>query len=308
MKKILIGAIGLFLLGGGIYFLLTVGNSSELEQDTEIEAEVTTTITKDTPDEQIYEVIGTSVEGRDIQAYRFGDGEKKLVYVGAMHGGYEWNSALLSYTLIDYLKENFEQIPKDVSVIVIPVANPDGLAKVVGTSERFKVADAPKFDYADELEITDPVVAGRFNANGVDLNRNFACKWQSEALWRDNVVGAGDTVFSEPEAVALRDFFLQEQPEAAVFYHSASKGVYASLCESDPLPSTIALLDSYSAASKYPRYEEYPYYEVTGDIADWLSTEGIAAVIVELETHEVIEWEKNLAGIKAMFSLYSELE
>ncbi len=306
MKKILTGAIILFLVGGGVYFLLTYGNSSESEQDTE--TEITTEITADTPDEQIYEVIGTSVEGRDIQAYRFGDGAKKLVYVGAMHGGYEWNSALLSYTLIDYLKENFGKIPKDISVIVIPVANPDGLAKVVGTSERFKVDDAPKFDYADELEISDPVVAGRFNANGVDLNRNFACKWQSEALWRDNVVGAGDTVFSEPESIALRDFFLKEQPEAAVFYHSASKGVYASLCEGDPLPSTIALLDSYSEASGYPRYEEYPYYEVTGDIADWLSTEGMAAVIVELETHEVIEWEKNLAGIKAMFDLYSDIK
>jgi len=303
MKKILIGAILLFLLGGGFYYVTKNTNTEDVAEEN-----VAAVITAETPDEQLYEVIGTSVEGREIQAYRFGEGETKLVFVGAIHGGYEWNSALLSYALIDYLKGNFESIPKDLSVIVIPVANPDGLASVVGTSGRFKISDAPKFDYADELEVTDPVVAGRFNANGVDLNRNFACNWQSEAVWRDNPVSAGSSEFSEPEAQALKTFFLKEKPDASVFYHSASDGVYASFCNGDPLASTIDLLDEYSAASQYPRFEDYPYYVVTGDIGDWLATQGMAAVTVELETHDVAEWEKNVAGVEAMFEFYSELE
>jgi hypothetical protein len=305
MKKTPIVIIVITLIACGIYFF---GKSFGMWGSVDIEQEIRTEVTLDTPDEELYEVIGKSVEGRDIQAYRFGNGEKKLVYVGAIHGGYEWNSALLSYALIDYLKGISDRIPKDLSVIVIPVANPDGLASVVGTSGRFNITNAPKFDYADELSVDDPVVAGRFNANGVDLNRNFNCKWQAEAVWRDNPVSAGSSAFSEPEAAVLRDFLLGEKPEAVVFYHSASNGVYTSFCDGDALPGTVELLTTYSAASGYPRYDDYPYYEVTGDAADWLSTQGISAVSVELETHDVAEWEKNLAGVEAMFSLYSELD
>ena len=298
MKNTIIAILGLALIGVAVYFLTDgfKGKDVELEPREEITVDEV-----NVP----YTAIGTSTESREIKAYTFGEGDKTLVYVGAMHGGYEWNSALLSYALIDYLQGNPERIPSDVRVVVIPVANPDGLAKVVGTSDRFKVSDAPQFDYADEVEITSIVVQGRFNANGVDLNRNFDCKWQPEAIWRTNKVSAGSSAFSEPEARALRDFLLKEKPEAVVFYHSASNGVFASFCEGDALQGTVDLLSAYSAASGYPRFDEYPYYEITGDVADWLSTQNIPAITVELETHDVAEWEKNLAGVEAMFKLYS---
>ncbi len=32
-------------------------------------------------------IIGTSVEGRAIESYTFGDGVTELVFVGGMHGG-----------------------------------------------------------------------------------------------------------------------------------------------------------------------------------------------------------------------------
>lgn len=255
-----------------------------------------------------YEVIGKSIEGRELRAYQFGTGEKSLVYVGAIHGGYEWNSAFLSYEIIDYLTANPDVIPSDLKVIVIPVANPDGLNKVLGTSSRFLAADAPQFDYASEISLDDTVVSGRFNAGDVDLNRNFDCKWQSDAIWRNYTVGAGTAAFSEPETRALRDFLTAKSPKAVVFFHSASNGVYTSFCEGDALPGTAKLLAAYSGASGYPRYDDFPYYETTGDAADWLSTLGIPAITVELSTHKVIEWEKNLAGIEATFELYSEVE
>ena len=291
MKKTLITILVLFVLGGVAYFLTTAYTKPEIVKLT---------------DTKSYEVIGTSVDGREIQAYRFGTGEHTLVYIGAIHGGYEWNTALLSYKLIDYLVDNPENIPNNISVVVIPVANPDGLAKVVGMGERFDATDAPQFDFADEVSINDLVVAGRFNANGVDINRNFDCKWQPKAVWRAETIDAGTTVFSEPEAIALRNFFISEKPKAVVFFHSASNGVYTSFCEDGPLQGTVELLATYSGASGYTRFDDFPYYEVTGDAADWLATRGIPAISVELETHSVIEWEKNLAGIEAMFALYSK--
>src|ERR1035437_4757164 len=49
-----------------------------------------------------YEVIGTSVQGRKIEAYTFGTGSKQIVFAGGMHGGYEWNAVTTAYDLIDY--------------------------------------------------------------------------------------------------------------------------------------------------------------------------------------------------------------
>ena len=157
------------------------------------------------------------------------------------------------------------------------------------------------------LSETRTIAPGRFNANNVDINRNFDCKWQPEAVWRNYEVGAGNTAFSEPESAALRDYFTRISPEAVVLFHSASNGVYTSFCENDALPGTVELLRAYSGAAGYARYDDYPYYEITGDAGDWLSTVGIPAISVELSTHTAIEWEKNRAGIEAMFELYSEV-
>ena len=59
---------------------------------------------------------------------------------------------------------------------------------------------------------------GRFNGQDVDLNRNWDCNWQPTGIWRDQVVNAGRSVFSEPETLALRDFFLA-QPVAVSYTH-----------------------------------------------------------------------------------------
>ena len=243
------------------------------------------------------EVIGTSVEGRDITAYTFGNGEKHLLFVGGIHGGYEWNSVLLAYEFIDYLEKNHESIPQNLAVTVVPSANPDGVYKVIGKEGRFLSSDAPK-DKKD-------TAVGRFNSNEVDLNRNFDCKWQPESTWQSKKVSAGTKVFSEPEAVAIRDLVLKLRPEAVVFWHSQANAVYASECEEGILPRTLTVMNAYAKATGYPAVDSFDAYEVTGDAEGWLASIGIPAITVELKTHETIEWEKNLLGIKALFNLYS---
>ena len=245
-----------------------------------------------------HEVIGRSVEGREIDAYTYGSGEKHLVFVGGVHGGYEWNSVVLAYRFMDYLKENLSTIPPSLSITVIPSANPDGVYAVVKKEGRISATDVP----AD----TGPVGTGRFNANDVDLNRNFDCKWKPESFWRNNPVSAGSAPFSEPEAKALRDFVAERNPDAFVFWHSQSDAVYASECEEGILPETLAIMHAYAHAAGYAAVPKFDAYEVTGDVEGWLASIGIPAITVELKTHETIEWEKNLAGIKALFEYYGE--
>lgn len=247
-----------------------------------------------------YEVIGKSVENREIQAYKFGVGEKKLVIVGAIHGGYEWNTATLAYELIDYFSARPNEVPENVEVIIIPVANPDGLYKIVGTSERFNAEDAPQFNYVNEIDPYGPVAASRFNANGVDLNRNFDCDWQSDAVWGQVKTSAGSRPFSEPESQALREFFIQEKPDFAVFLHSADGSVFPGFCGEGPSQTTVNISKLYAGASGYLYKDEYTDYEVTGAIESWLATQGVSSLTVELSTHSVIEFDENISGVKAI--------
>jgi len=248
-------------------------------------------------------VIGASVEGRVIEAYTYTprrqtdkNEEAHIVFVGGVHGGYEWNSVLLAYAFIDHLAAYPEIIPANVTVTVIPSANPDGVYRVVGKEGRFTIADIPA------NAITEP---GRFNANNVDINRNFNCKWKPESMWRGSRVSAGSAPFSEPETRSLRDFVLENNPQAVLFWHSQANAVYASECREGILPQTLAIANAYARASGYPAVETFDQYEITGDAEGWLASIGIPAITVELKTHEGIEWERNVAGVRELFKYFA---
>ncbi len=242
-------------------------------------------------------VIGTSVEGRAIESFTYGDGATRLLFVGGVHGGYEWNSVVLAYEVMDYLEANPTALPANVSVTVVPNANPDGTFKV--TRKEGRITSFDILDGADQS-------FARFNGNGVDLNRNFDCKWQPESTWRSKTVSAGTAAFSEPEAAAIRDLVASIKPAAAVFWHSQSNAVYASECENGILPETREIMSAYAAASGYPAVDTFDAYAVTGDADGWLASIGIPAVTVELSSHEAIEFDPNLAGVKALFARYGQ--
>jgi len=279
----------LLVLGVGSFLFFTLGihNAPDLSADL-VEQKVS---------ETKHEVIGSSVEGRNIDTYTYGNGETHIAFVGGIHGGYEWNSVLLAYMFMDYLDKNIDTLPQNITVTVIPSINPDGVYKVVGKEGRFTSADMPEDGLA---------LAGRFNANNVDLNRNFDCKWKPESTWKGNIVSAGSNAFSEPEAKALQDFVSKNNPKAVIFWHSQSNAVYASECEKGILPETIDIMNAYSFASGYQPVKSFDAYEITGDAEGWLASINIPAITVELKTHEDIEWSKNLAGIKALFEYYKK--
>ncbi|MBN2198134.1 hypothetical protein JW698_03025 [Candidatus Wolfebacteria bacterium] len=285
-KKLFVIFIIAIIAAGFCFFLWRI-NLSEPELKEEL-AEVENYFPK-------HKIIGQSVEGREIEAFIFGQGEKFLLFVGGIHGGYEWNSSLLAYEFIDYFNINSEIIPENVSVAIIPCANPDGLYKATGKEGRFILTDIPSGVSLDNY---------RFNANNVDLNRNFDCKWKPESTWRNKIVSAGTAPFSEPEALVIRDFVLENNPLAVVFWHSQANAVYASECENGVLPETLKIMRKYSLASGYPAIASFDAYEVTGDAEGWLASIGIPALTVELKTHEDIEWGKNLAGVKALLEYY----
>jgi predicted deacylase len=289
-RWVVAGALSLVVLGIGTFIFLRTQNVPPPVVTTP-----TTTPEKTTP-QPLHEVIGKSVQGRDIEAYTYGTGGTHLLFVGGMHGGYEWNSVLLAYEAMDYLSAHPEAIPKTLAVTIVPSANPDGVYKVLGKAGRFTFEDIPSD--------TGPIGTGRFNADNVDLNRNFDCHWQPMSTWRGNEVSAGTSPFSEPESKAIRDLVLKDKPAAVVFWHSQADAVYASECDSGVLSGTVSLMNTYADAAGYPAVKSFDAYPVTGDSEGWLASIGIPAVTVELSTHNTTEWSKNLAGIEALFALY----
>jgi hypothetical protein len=222
--------------------------------------------------------IGTSAQGREISARRFGSGPVGIVLAGGMHGGWEANTVVLAEQLIAHFERNPGDLPPDISLYIVPAVNPDGLPR----------GRTPE---------------GRFNARGVDLNRNWGCGWQAEAVWRDQAVSAGAGPFSEPETQALSAFLMQVRPAVALFYHSSAGGIFAGRCAQpirDADSETMSAV--YGAAAGYSFGQPFSAYPVTGTAAAWADGQGIAAADVELYTSTDAEFTRNLRGLMALMA------
>ena len=224
-----------------------------------------------------------------------------MTFIGGIHGGYEWNSTLLAYRAIDYFATYPDQIPASITLEIIPTANPDGLVNIVGSTGRFSPRQVPVDD--EGFINIEATMIGRFNDNRVDLNRNWDCHWQAEATWGELTVSAGDAPFSEVETQILQEFLTSPPKNAVIFWHSAWPAVFAGGCD-DTYPEAERLAELYrQAANYYPPSEKDPAkieYVVIGDATDWLATQQIPAITVELTNHEDIDWAENLAGITSV--------
>src|SRR3989338_4102892 len=268
MKKIIIWLIVVILLAiGGYYLFGSLSNNRGVTTNVPSSEQNTNATTTEDQKNTKQTVIGKSVEGRDILAYHYGTGDTELLFVGGIHGGYEWNTALVAYQLIDNIK-----------VTVIPVLNPDGLNKIVGTTTgNFTQSDAPS------LNLTVP---GRFNANNVDLNRNFDCDWQAIGKWQNKDISGGSAAFSEPESLAIKNYIETNKPKAVVVWYSSANGVFASSCHNGVSVETNLLTKTYAEASGYPAYQSFDFYAITGDMVNWLAKINVPAISVLLTNQD----------------------
>jgi hypothetical protein len=226
--------------------------------------------------------IGKSIEGKSLDMYRFGSGPIVRVIVGGIHGGYEGNTSTLVYLLRDDLRNGLITIPEDITLYLLPVFNPDGF-----------------YDYLNLPE-------GRSNARGVDVNRNWDALWQADwvrtGCFNYLHITAGEAPFSEPEAQALRDFLLNNRVDALISYHSAMSAIFAG-GRPNPDPASDSLARSLSAVSfyLYPPVND-PGCQYTGQLIDWASQNGIAAVDVELTDHQSTDIEINRKVLRAFLT------
>ena len=133
--------------------------------------------------------IGWSVEHRDIVAMAGFDFSRIpwpagcTLIIGGIHG----DEAATVHLLESFVKSDLGNGRASLPAVVIPLANPDSHAHNT-----------------------------RYNARGVDINRNFEYNWHIESA-----EPPGPGPWSEPETCALRDFILKLQPSCVVSLHWA---------------------------------------------------------------------------------------
>lgn len=235
-------------------------------------------------------VIGYSGGGKEIAVVRLGNGPQTLLLVGGIHSGYAPNSVQLAEQLVAHLGANLSLIPSSLTIYVVPNLNPDATA-------------AP-----GELP-------GRFNGNGVDLNRNWDCRWDpNPVILSETVAGGGGTaVLSEPETAALSNLITQIQPDAAVFW-GAGRRTYGLIspgaCEERSLVS-VSLVRYYASVPGY-QYVDKPDVladpNLTGDVTNWLDKQGIPAIYVILPGFLELDFERELSGVLSVISAVAEPE
>ncbi len=137
----------------------------------------------------------------------------------------------------------------------------------------------------------------RFNAHGVDLNRNFDQNWKSSWKGSDCVSTdpktAGTAAASEPETQAFMKFLMGRKIEALIDYHSAKLGIFPA--GQPPASASVKLAEAIAAASPYAYPPVKTNCEFTGTLVDWAISQGTqAAVDLELNSSSDPEFTNNL--------------
>ncbi|MHC4677126.1 MAG: DUF2817 domain-containing protein [Planctomycetota bacterium] len=129
-----------------------------------------------------YRIVGTSVQRHPVLSHVLGQGSDVTFIMATIHGSEAAGTPLVR-RLGNYLRANPGLLDGRM-VVLLPVANPDGMAR-----------------------------GSRYNAHGVDLNRNF------EAANRVVDERSGPTALSEPESQIIRQLIAQYRPDRIVSIH-----------------------------------------------------------------------------------------
>lgn len=230
-------------------------------------------IQNDHPSITRLEVVGTSIEGRDIYAMKISDNadideeEPEVLFTG-LHHAREPITLEICLDLLNYLTDYYGSQPQVTELVderetwVIPIVNPDG------------------YEYAQNI---DPYWRKnrRNNGNGtwgVDINRNYGYKWGWDDIGSgsrsDDPTYRGTAPFSEPETRAVRDLCEAHDFAITVSHHSYGDYVlypwgyvYGATDDDvafEGIGNELSSMNGYEAGRT-----SVVLYKVNGDFADW---------------------------------------
>ena len=256
-----------------------------------------------------YESIGKSVDGREIYACVVGNPEapQKIMISGGIHGR-EYLSSLVVMKQIEHYLSNYDtgsfngtsyaQMLEQYAFYVLPMINPDGVMlalcgiesvqtpSVRQTLEEIFAANT-RVGLTSAENIDDYFAYNwKANANGVDLNRNFALSNWSEV--RTGILSPcfrnykGPNAASEPETQAVSAYVEGlGEIRGMLAFHTAGQVVYWDCGMTGTVrQQTFDLAEAVCAHTGYKFiYDDH----LDASLNDWMTLElGIPTVTVEL--------------------------
>ncbi len=225
------------------------------------------------------ELVGSSVQGRPITAYRFGNGPNRIAFIGGIHQGDESISTDLINKAIEYYSQHINALPRDLTVVFIPSANPDGY-----------------------------VLKTRFNSRGVDLNRNWPTDdWKPDTFAAEGLIraGGGKAPLSEPETTALWNYIKNNNFISVIWYHARGGQVIDSMPTANGRRLATQLARLLAATTGYTYLDVFHFYDISGDASDYLNSKGIYSLTLELTSYTDTDWTQNLRGFSSAISFFS---
>ena len=208
--------------------------------------------------------LGTSVQGRTIWALEITDNpdldelEPEVRLIGCHHGS-EPISVEVPLHMCHHFLENYGTDPAITDLVnereiwIIPMMNPDGLE-----------------------------AGSRYNANGIDLNRNYGYMREDGSL---------SGAYSQPETQAIRAHALGHNFGLSLSYHSGAYYInylwnYTPVRTPDD-SYIVELSEAYDDFVDYGITEGYDWYQTKGDCNDWsYGTYGGMDWTIELGEYE----------------------
>ena len=226
--------------------------------------------------------LGTSILDRAIPVLHIGNGNRRVLYVGAHHG-MEWITSLVLTQFLEELCEIVESkrrvcgiYPCDLldgyTLSVIPMLNPDGVEyQIHGVDENNPLRERL-------LEMNDgneDFSAWQANARGVDLNHNYDAGFaEYKQLEKEQNMkkGAptrysGECAESEPEVSAFCNLIRFSAPWKGVMtLHTQGEEIFAPPCDRNEKGEVTARRLSQLTGYRLSRAEGLAAY---GGMSDW---------------------------------------
>lgn len=221
------------------------------------------------------QVIGYSVKGRPIVAYYYGSGNTTILFNGGIHGS-EPSGTYILQDFVARLDSEAHKIPAGKQVVVVPNTNPDAIA-----------------------------ANSRFNANGVNIDRNFP-----ESDWQRDIVtaggakpgGGGSAPLSEPETRALANLTTSLRPRMTISYHSQGSALGHN--ETGDAATVASLYARNVGYRMFGNAESELGYEFTGEYEGWIAEKlGLPAILIELPNHTGRFFSKHESTMWKMINL-----
>lgn len=181
------------------------------------------------------QIIGKSVDGRNLYAVKLGKGKTEVFFNGSHHAREHITTNLIMEMIDEYARAyvdghsiggfNVQSVLNQTSIWFVPMVNPDGVTLV---QKGYLSAKNPSHVLKLNKNSKD-FSAWKANIRGVDLNRQYPADW-STIKYDPGRPGPqnfkGSNPLSEPETRAVSNFTLTHQFKLSVSYHTAGQIIY----------------------------------------------------------------------------------